>query len=146
MAALEYGLLHTVVSFNAILICYVLITTFVRYNLISSYSIQSITSAFINFTVSSVATLASFINGIVFIAGWYNTCYTIEKTSSTSQCDVILMQALNLNSIHAAVAFSIINFLGMLYLMIIDYKFWQKRKTKRVIPMPRIGSSSVMTL
>jgi hypothetical protein len=117
------GYCTTVVSFNAILICYVLITTFVRYNLISSYSIQSITSAFINFT--SVATLASFIN-----AGWYNTCYTIEKTSSNSQCDVILMRALNfkINSIHAAVAFSIINFLGMLYLMIIDYMFWQKRK------------------
>ena len=124
------GYCTTVVSFNAILICYVLITTFVRYKLISSYSIQSITSAFINFIVSSVATLVSFINGIVFIAGWYNTCYTIGKTFSNPQCDVILMRALNfkINSIHAAVAFSIINFLGMLYLMIIDYIFWQKRK------------------
>lgn len=139
----------SIISLDAILLAFVLMTAFIRYTLITSKaSTPTPFSCFIIMMVSVVAALGSLVTAVLFIAGWFNSCSSVAKIRnvSASQCSLILLTIpgvqFSVNTIYAAIGFSIINFILIAYLCFIDYLQWQQSRGKKSISAPRFNSAS----
>ena len=141
----------SIISLDAILLAFVLMTAFIRYTLITSKaSTPTPFSSLVILGVSGVAALASLVSAVLFIAGWYTSCSSVAKIRNVSaaQCSLILLTIpgvqFQINTIKAAIGFSIINFVLLGYLCCIDYLQWQLSRGKKEISAPRLNSTSTL--